>query len=145
MYLSVFYKRCSMNDQILCAKLQSQQKIWSRYLTSDAFANVKYYRTAHNSLNNAVKLKDPRARTTAYPSALTSSVLTLKRPVPEIQNLKIRWSPWYLLSTTPRIQGNGGITPLFLVLGTKRKQVVNFTPRQLYPWKRVPCTHWMLQ
>jgi hypothetical protein len=38
---------------------------------------------------------------------------------------------------------SGGIAPRILDLGTRKRRVVSFTPRPLYPRKKAPGTHWI--
>jgi hypothetical protein len=53
-----------------------------------------------------------------------------------------RWScPRWLLA--PRIWGSEGIAPRILNLGTRRRWVVRFTPRPLYPRRKNPGAHWI--
>jgi hypothetical protein len=58
--------------------------------------------------------------------------------------VKVKLSLWF--NRTPRhggVLGSGGIGPRVLVLGTRWRWVVSFTPRKLYPRKRAPATHWI--
>jgi hypothetical protein len=47
------------------------------------------------------------------------------------------------LHTTKIYRGNKGTAPLFLKLGTRWSQVVNFMPWLLYCWGKNTSTHWV--
>jgi hypothetical protein len=38
---------------------------------------------------------------------------------------------------------SGGVAPHILKLGTRRRWVIGFTARPLYPWDRAPTIHWI--
>jgi hypothetical protein len=58
----------------------------------------------------------------------------------ESKKFPLCWTKQHAMKT---YWGSGGIAPRMLDLGTRRRWVVSFTPRPLYPRERAPRTHWI--
>jgi hypothetical protein len=52
--------------------------------------------------------------------------------------LFFNWAPHH-----EGVLGSGSAAPLILVLGTRWRWMVSFTPRLRYPHGKNPCTHWI--